>query len=684
MDRPEAKGFVGSVLAIAIEPTYFDLERYSIDPKEVVAMARRCHANALRVGMFSHQGHAYYQSALAPHAPGLGDRDLLREFQEACREAGAALVVYMNSKYDTQRYFEHPEWAMGHDYAAELKIYPMCPNSPYLDYFQSLLREVAGQYGPQTIYIDNFGLGADCTCQSCAEAFREACGEEPPARDWDDPIWQRYRLWSRERNFVLARRLVEAIRSARPDTFVVFNRGHFRTMTGHGNPEDIYKFAHEIADNVHGESAVRFYGQSFDHINEQCLFGRAIDTPMWTWVEYPVLPWSHVSAPPAEVKIKAAKVLANGGRPMVWTVPRAPDCDGRGLAGLADVFGLVERFPEYFNQTEHVPFLGVLYSSQTMEEYCRGEGDRFAECQKEFSGALTLARHNHLPAEVLLDRHVTQEYLSRYRVLVLPNAAGLSDEQCAEIRAFVQGGGGLVAAFESSLWDERGRRRNDFELADVFGASFVRDLGPQNEHWSTGYSVVDCEHAVTASVGTGLRLPAGGRYVAAKESGALRLCTLLTRCRYYCDHPGERTDFPGLLAHEFGKGRVVYVPGQFCLTYAERGFPDYRSLFRDAIDWVTDGEPLIRASLPDTVEVTLARSAGGAYVLHLVNCSADLSRPVERVVPVAGASVELRLPDPRRARALVAGVELRCELCPATVKVALPTLSEYEAVVMEH
>ena len=693
MERTKTKEFVGSVRAIAIEPTYFDLERCPIDPKAIVAMTCRCHANTLRVGMKSHQGHTYYQSDIAPHAPGLGERDLLKEFLAAGREAGVAIVTYMDSKWDIERHFEHPEWAVQHDgqarvheSEADLKIYAMCPNSPYLDYFQSLLREVAGGYGPDAIYIDNFGVIINCDCQFCAAAFREVSEHDLPATaNWDDPVWQEFRQWSRERNFVLARRLVGAIRSASPEMPAVFNRGSFRSMTGHGNPQDISTFAHEIADNVHGESAVRFYGQSFAHINEQCMFGRAIDTPMWTWVEYPLLPWSHVSAPPAEAKIKAAKVLANGGRPMVWNVPRAPDCDERGLAGIAEVFGLAAQFPQYFDHTEHVPFLGVLYSSQTMEEYCHGNATRYGECQKEFAGALALARHNHVPADILLDGHIKQEHLSRYEVLVLPNAAALSTKQCEGIRAFVAGGGGLIATHESSLWDERGRRSDDFGLADVFGVRFEKELRQQSERRSTGYSVIDREHPVAAAFDTGFRLPAGGRYLGVSEAEtAFRLSTLLTRCRYYCDYPGQPTEFPGLIVHECGRGRVVYVPGQFGLTYAERGFPDYRRLMKDAIDWITRGKTLIRTSLPKTVEVTLVRTAAGELALHLVNCSADLSAPVERVVPVTGETIQIRLagPAPCHARAIVAEVELPCHVRDGLLHIELPTLGEYELVVI--
>ena len=48
--------------------------------------------------------------------------------------------------------------------------------------------------------------------------------------------------------------------------------------------------------------------------------------------------------------------------------------------------------------------------------------------------------------------------------------------QCRQIREFVARGGGIVATYETSLYDEWGERRPDFGLADLFGASFDGSL----------------------------------------------------------------------------------------------------------------------------------------------------------------------------------------------------------------
>ena len=71
------------------------------------------------------------------------------------------------------------------------------------------------------------------------------------------------------------------------------------------------------------------------------------------------------------------------------------------------------------------------------------------------------------------------EDLAKYSALLLPNTALLSDEQCRQLRAYVDAGGSLLATFETSLYNERNERRPDFGLADVFG---IRKAGDDRRH----------------------------------------------------------------------------------------------------------------------------------------------------------------------------------------------------------
>ena len=145
---------ITELLGIAIEPTYFDLEHYELNPAEVVKIVKNIGANTIRLGMFSHQGHTYYPSKVAPEVPFLKGRNLLAEFEQECKKAGIRLVVYLNSKWVTDLYRTHPDWIVefkdgpyAHERkGASLTIYPMCPNSPFPAYFIITCRLHPNQY----------------------------------------------------------------------------------------------------------------------------------------------------------------------------------------------------------------------------------------------------------------------------------------------------------------------------------------------------------------------------------------------------------------------------------------------------------------------------------------------------------------------------------------------------------
>ena len=68
------------------------------------------------------------------------------------------------------------------------------------------------------------------------------------------------------------------------------------------------------------------------------------------------------------------------------------------------------------------------------------------------------------------------ERLSKYRALLLPNIAMLSDRQCQQIRDYVQSGGSIMASFETGLYDENLKQRADFGLADMLGINKAGDV----------------------------------------------------------------------------------------------------------------------------------------------------------------------------------------------------------------
>src|ERR1019366_1853801 len=84
-----------------------------------------------------------------------------------------------------------------------------------------------------------------------------------------------------------------------------------------------------------------------------------------------------------------------------------------------------------------------------------------------------------IPFEMVHDRLLDAEHLAGLKTLILPNLICLSDAQCEQLRAFLGRGGSIIATHETSLDDEKGTRRKNFGLADVFGVDWTgKTQGP--------------------------------------------------------------------------------------------------------------------------------------------------------------------------------------------------------------
>ncbi len=75
---------------------------------------------------------------------------------------------------------------------------------------------------------------------------------------------------------------------------------------------------------------------------------------------------------------------------------------------------------------------------------------------------------------MISEHNVTLEISFDYAVVILPNNFCMSDRNAMCRGGWTScAGGGLVATFETSLYDENGNARKDYALADLFGAHIL-------------------------------------------------------------------------------------------------------------------------------------------------------------------------------------------------------------------
>ena len=690
---------LNTLRAVAIEPSYFNLRHEELNVSEIVSLIADIGANCIRLGALTHTGRAYYPSKIAPRAPGLGRRDLVEEFARECDKRGLVLGIYSNAAYVEKRLATHPEW-VARPYGKprilrekRRQLVNQCHHSPYYDIWLDVTREIVDRYRPAFYYIDCFQVAPGCTCRFCRSRLRRDRGYSVP-RNPGSAGMQDYFRWVEQANAACAQRAFDAVRQTNSETLVIWNRGSFWGRATYF-PEEARAFSTAVGDGYHTESAVRFYDETFMHIDEQTLIADAVGTPVFTWVEYPRMPWSHLATPPAETEIKAAKVLANGARPMLWSLPAAPLPDLRGLEGVRKVFRLAAKHAELFDNTTLVADTSVLFSTSTSRWYSSaGKSEAPVpgnasqpDYRSEFSGQLQALLRAHVPVRVVLEE-LEQKALRDTAVLLLPNAACMSRRQCARVRRFVRAGGGLVATYETSLYDENGKERKNFGLADVLRVSFVGQgeqlsfLDPGlNRGWIAGYMQLTQTTELFGDLPSGFRFPVGGKTLHVRPRRSVDVpARLLRPTRYYCDFPGALTKWPGVVVHKFGKGLCVYLPWQAGRVCVDHGLRDVERLIAAAARVVRPRAPLLATDLPDSVTVTCQRARSGDVLIHLVNLSCDPKREVGSVSPVRDASITLRLPHLGNARALVAARRLKTSRSKNALKIALPAIGAHEVI----
>ena len=179
--------------------------------------------------------------------------------------------------------------------------------------------------------------------------------------------------------------------------------------------------------------------------------------------------WKDSVQSEPEIRLWVAEGTANGMRPWV-TKFSGVLYDRRWLPVVERIYQWHFDHERYLRNEAPLARVALLHSEQT-EDYHAGvaQGDRADDHVLGMYHALVEAR---VPFELVHEAFLTPDRLDQFRLLVLADAAALSDAQCDAIRGYVKRGGSLLATFATSLYDEVGRRRDDFGLADVFGVSF--------------------------------------------------------------------------------------------------------------------------------------------------------------------------------------------------------------------
>jgi hypothetical protein len=378
---------------------------------------------------------------------------------------------------------------------------------------------------------------------------------------------------------------------------------------------------------------------------------------------------------------------------------------------VAADFRQVARLEKYLTRTSPLPWAGLLVSEQTRQFYAYKDiAGRFLPHPL---GVFRAAVESHLPLALLNDWDMTVESLSRFAVIVLPNAAALSDSQSAALRQYVRDGGGLVATGETSLCNELGVPRRDFALADLFGVGFRGRFTPagkrpkldENFTWSIDEAYWQ-QRAGSAMLSWGEHpLVRDRRLRELVPRGTVRFRGPLVRV----SEPAKKDEVvirlaveavagapaPAAVLRRVGKGRVAYFAAAVDAALWSYAYPYQRILLTRAIEWAGRTPAPISIRAPMCVHVThFVQQVGKRrrLVLHFfngVNTTANHGLPAadvplrEEVIEVHGAEVTFHGAAPKKLVCEPGGRAVEARRLGKDTVVKLPPLEVHFVLVGE-
>lgn len=691
--------------------------------------AAAAHGVAISEMGFVDPFYAYYDSRLlkkrSPHVPA---ERLAKDIAEYKRLGVRILAVYPPC-LQSEAYEQHRDWRRIATDTTEipqtdLVKHPhggmLCLLGPYGDFFIEVLAEILEKYPAVDAFsFDGLHYGGVCYCQHCRQNYRTATGAEIPAVDLENPAFRRYQHWADRRLEDLVRRMQIRLKSIKPEVALVTwttnagRFGHFlsipRNMPARMNllldaPDQEF-----WADETNrGTTIVPAFGNAYiwATTNHRVAFSEP-------YILSHGNPYGKDSFPPAEILRRMMLALTHGASPSIAVAqPAALQQE------LYECLDQVQRRKPWLTHKAPEPWGALVMSDNTRNFYGRSAGLVEERYMANVFGTFRATLEEHLPVTVINDWNLTANDLQRYKVLILPNTACLDARQVAAIEQYVRQGGGLVASLDASIFDEFGTPRNNFALADVFGVdyrglpavtpdvreeldvNFAKAIGP--DYWEKRKHVFDFQQDPASFLNQGKMRTYVGPDLVTFKGPAVRVAV----------RPGTQTigtlrakgvaaapEMPGVVTHEYGKGRVVYLPAGFDAAYYLYSYPYQRLILRHAIQWAAAGPPPLTVDAPMCVHATLLRqtrqTAAGAerLVLHLfsdLNTTAHHALPQddvplrEEVVPIHNIRVNFA-PSYRFRRLHLEpeGLELEAEITPQGTTVIVPRLDVHSMVVGE-
>ena len=244
-------------------------------------------------------------------------------------------------------------------------------------------------------------------------------------------------LWRQQRLFELWRLWDSDVREINPDSCVIPNTGGGATSTL--DMKTIGELAPILFADRQGRSGVMAPWANGKNGKEyRSTMGRKPIGGIFSVGVEEAYRWKDSVQSPAEIRLWAVDGIANGLRP--WFTKFAGTIrDPRWLKVVEDLYRWHHRVEKYLRNEAPLARVGLVYSQQTAWFHRRIKRQERASRTTSWAGT----RRSSRPAfrsRWCTTVCSTPAHVDAFKTLILPSIAALSDEQCQQLRAFVEPG----------------------------------------------------------------------------------------------------------------------------------------------------------------------------------------------------------------------------------------------------
>ncbi len=625
---------------------------------------------------------AFYPSKVPFHRHGkyLNGRDFSGELNEAAKKRGLRTVARYSPDLNWgDALAAHPDWFMRDEqgqplpYSEAPELFSTCMFSEYMtDYFPAVMREVNSRYDMDAHYTNgwpSFTLPV-CYCNQCRLLPKAGT----PA------YWDKF-----NERFVSLWKLYDSIaKDKKATSFYMNNMGGGVHATP--NLAQLGEFCQWFQGDNQGRNrgdAPVWGATQQGRVCNAVLDGKMATNITGAYTTGPVR-WRQVTKGPAESSIWTSQALASGMIPYYHVVggEKGLGEDLRWEKIGRDYFSWTARHDAHWVNKNTIANIGVVMGQRTQLFY---QPPRDITMQQYTDATYSALLEGRFLFDYVHEDRMQLDRIKKYAALILPNTALLSDEQCRQLRDYVDQGGSLLATFETSMYNERNERRADFGLADVFGIHAAGPVIGRSGNANPYMARIERQHPILDGftdthwiAGAEFRLP-----LKPIENPVLTVVPGYTAYPPELSYPPvSQTDEPAVVLRERGASRLAYFPGDIEATMWLSGHTDLSRLLQNTIRWVAGSTAPVSVEGKGLVEVFAWETQPGfaVHVLNYTNPNAHRGW-IREFYPIGAQQVKFKLPAGRRVtrvELLRAERDIPFHATGDSIEFTIPSVSDYE------